>query len=207
MMVRIPTGVQTLNVTSKANRLIGFQCQMCRKVALCWYPISATSSKQTHVLQSKEKKQSYQNELSLAAGSALEQVDSQMYRAINLEHDYRGIKGKIKCPHCGTVQIWSTYPHAKTMWIVLGILTFYMLLFGFACISDSVLTGIFFFASALLMDGLAALLLYMRRKKYKDAICSPSFPAPVYFSKEDIESIPSGPYKDEFLRLLMSKSL
>ena len=107
IIVPIPTGLKTYNVTLTARRTLLYHCATCGKRNTHEFEVRGFGSKQFHVLQSKDKKAAIQKATEDLAQNSLDANDQSLFKEINVDHDYSSIKFEVICPDCGSLQPWS----------------------------------------------------------------------------------------------------
>ncbi|MBO4327690.1 MAG: hypothetical protein J5950_10500 [Clostridia bacterium] len=150
-----------------------------------------------HALSSQERKDNLMESAQAAARANIDENDRKLAEEINEKHDYSNIGRNIICKKCGQIQTWSDMKRWSKkklfpLWLIglffaaLGVVVGLMFLFfleGYFYIDA--LPGLLVFAA------ITGLLLFIwlrfrsKEKKKLAIISDPSYPRPIYVSRQN----------------------
>lgn len=191
--IPIPTDLKNLTYTSSRRSFILFRCCSCGRECLYDYRISAQAGGVYHVFQRKKTKDNLNSRVKSQAVDNLNAADEAMFKAFNIDHDYKGFHSPVKCPHCGTVQTWSNVPASfwKSKWVFLWIILAASAFSAFCLLMSS----------ALLLPALVVLCIPIlppmlhasRIKRAQKEISDYKGEPPVYYNQKNIEDLIRSP--------------
>ena len=124
MYIRIPIPIEKMTASSEKTSRIYYRCPECGRENIEEYKLTESNSSSACFSLKDELK----NTVSQKLHEKLNKRDDDLFRSINLEHDYSKIGKKVFCSNCGLKQPWSGIPQlpSKKVWLLL--IPFYILL-------------------------------------------------------------------------------